>query len=269
MSDIYAIGDIQGCFDSLQGLLALLPLRPEDELWLTGDLVNRGPKSADVLRWCMEQGDRVKVVLGNHDLHLLSAASGNRKRKAKDTFDDVLNAEDREELLAWLRRQPLAHLQGDYLMVHAGLHPTWTLGKAMKLAGECEAAIAEGTWYSAWKHSRPDPPVWSEALRGKERLASALSVLVGIRTLHADGRLNTHFAGPPAAAPVGSVPWFSSSNCEATVLFGHWAALGLHLGATHIGLDTGCVWGDRLTAVRLRDRAVFHQPSLEARRPIS
>jgi bis(5'-nucleosyl)-tetraphosphatase (symmetrical) len=268
LSDIYAIGDVQGCFDSLQALLAALPIKGKDKIWLCGDLVNRGPKSAEVLRWCMEEGKRVKVVLGNHDLHLLSAAAGTREIKSKDTFGDVLAAVDRDELLGWLRRQPLAHLEGDHLMVHAGLHPTWSLALAMKLASECESAIQSDNWHSAWKLSRPDPPGWSDELQGKERLAAALSVLVGIRTLYADGRLNTAYAGPPKDAPDGSHPWFSSSNCDATVVFGHWAALGLYVGTSHLGLDTGCVWGNKLTAIRLRDRAVFHQPALEDRRAI-
>ncbi len=269
MAEVYAIGDVQGCFDTLQALVSSLPLKPDDKIWLCGDLVNRGPKSADVLRWCMEQGKRVKVVLGNHDLHLLAAAAGTRKRKPKDTFDDVLEASDREELLDWLKHQPLAYQEGDHLMVHAGLHPTWSLAKTMRLAGECEAAIQDDRWHAAWKLSRPEPPAWSDSLRGKERLAAAFSVLCGIRTIYPDGRLNTEFAGHPDNAPAGTLPWFSSSNCAATVVFGHWAALGVHIDSSHLGLDTGCVWGGKLTAVRLRDRALFYHPALENRRAIS
>tara|TARA_R110002096_G_scaffold434832_4_gene658182 strand:+ start:15725 stop:16534 length:810 start_codon:yes stop_codon:yes gene_type:complete len=265
VSDVYAIGDVQGCFDSLEALVAALPIQPADTIWLCGDLVNRGPKSAEVLRWCMGQGERVKVVLGNHDLHLLSAAAGSRKIKSKDTFGDVLAANDRDELLGWLREQPLARLEGDYLMVHAGVHPMWSLQTAMQLASECEAAIQGGDWLAAWKRSRPQPPQWSNELVGTERVAAAFSILVGVRTLHASGRLNTEFTGPPSNAPHGSLPWYLRSKLGVTSVFGHWAALGLHLGASHIGLDTGCVWGDKLTAVRLRDRAVFHQPALEAR----
>ncbi|MCP4445307.1 MAG: symmetrical bis(5'-nucleosyl)-tetraphosphatase [Myxococcales bacterium] len=268
MSEIYAIGDVQGCFESLQALLKQLPLQDEDRIWLCGDLVNRGPMSAEVLRWAMAQGERLRVVLGNHDLHLLSAAAGKRKAKARDTFQDVLDADDREELLGWLVRQPLAVREGEYLMVHAGLHPSWMAEPVLSIAKQCEDALQSGMWHAAWKRSRPIPPVWCESLEDTDRIASALSVLVGVRAVYADGRLETGFTGPPEQCPDGARPWFEDSSCDATVIFGHWAALGLHIGEKHVGLDTGCVWGDRLTAMRLSDRAIFHQPSLESRRAI-
>ncbi len=263
MAEIYAIGDVQGCFDSLQALLKQLPLNKEDRLWLCGDLVNRGPKSAEVLRWAMSQGRRVQVVLGNHDLHLLSAAAGKRKSKARDTFQDVLDASDCDELLGWLRAQPLAYQEGDYLMVHAGVHPSWSAKQVLKVASECERALRDDSWHSAWKRSRSTPPPWSDSLSGKDRLASALSILVGVRTLSKGGELDAEFTGHPDQSPDRVRPWFAHTECEATVVFGHWAALGLYIDERHLGLDTGCVWGGQLTAMRLRDRAVFQQPAIE------
>ena len=267
MGEIYVIGDVQGCYDSLMALLAQLPLEPADALWLCGDLVNRGPKSAEVLRWAMAQGSRVQVVLGNHDLHLLSAAAGARKVKSRDTFQDVLEADDRADLLAWLQSRPLAHHEHDYLMVHAGVHPQWSLEQTLSLADECEVALRDERWKAAWKLSRPTPPIWSSELRGKERLAAALSVLVGVRTLYDDGRLETQFTGAPEDCPAGAKPWFAQGRCETTVVFGHWAALGLLMTSSHIGIDTGCVWGHQLTAVRLSDRQVYQQPAIDERLP--
>jgi bis(5'-nucleosyl)-tetraphosphatase (symmetrical) len=261
----YVIGDIQGCFDSLQALLAQLRLQSDDRLWLCGDLVNRGPKSVDVLRWAMQQGDSLVSVLGNHDLHLLAASLGARKAKARDTFQDVLQADDCDVLLGWLQERPFLHRDGDYLLVHAGLHPTWSVALASELAAECERAVRANRWIDAWTGSRPTPPVWSSGLRGDARLASAMSVLVGVRTVYSDGRIDTKFAGPPQKRPAGSEPWYQSRDDDQTVIFGHWAALGLHLEDKHIGLDTGCVWGGALTAIRLEDRKRFTQPALEQR----
>ncbi len=261
----YVIGDIQGCYDSLQALLAQLRLGSSDRVWLCGDLVNRGPKSAEVVRWAMAQGDSLTAVLGNHDMHLLSAALGARKKKARDTFQDVLAADDREQLLAWLRELPFIHRDGDFLLVHAGLHPSWSVELAASLAAECELALHSGRWLKAWSKSSPRPAAWSDALSGDERLASIMSVLMGVRTVYADGRIETEFAGPPAERPAGSKPWYEDRVDKETIIFGHWAALGLHLEDKQIGLDTGCVWGNALTAIRLEDRKLFHQPALESR----
>ena len=261
----YAIGDIQGCYDSLQALLEQLDLQSNDRLWLCGDLVNRGPKSAEVLRWAIAQGDALVSVLGNHDLHLLAAAEGARLAKPRDTFRDVLEADDRELLLDWLRRRPFVQREDGHLLVHAGLHPTWNLETATGLAQECQAAMAAGSWLEAWNASRPQPPPWSASLVGTERLASAMSILVGVRVLHPDGRIDVDYAGPVQHRPKNTEPWFASRTDSETLVFGHWAALGLHLGERALGLDTGCVWGNTLTAIRLEDRKVFSQPALESR----
>jgi bis(5'-nucleosyl)-tetraphosphatase (symmetrical) len=259
----YAIGDIQGCYQSLQALLEKLELEAEDRLWLCGDLVNRGPASAEVLRWAMGQGDSLVAVLGNHDLHLLAAAAGARAFKKRDSFQDVLEADDRETLLSWLRSRPFAHREGGHFLVHAGLHPAWSVDQASELASECMQAMQSGSWLDAWTASRPSPPLWSANLVGQERLACAMSVLVGVRTLYADGRLETNYAGPPGQKPAGTTPWFEGRADEETIVFGHWAALGLRVEEKLLGLDTGCVWGHALTAIRLEDRKVFTQPALE------
>ncbi len=263
MPEIYVIGDVQGCHESLRALVDKLSLGNKDRLWFCGDLVNRGPASAKVLRWVMKQGPRAQVVLGNHDLHLLAAAAGQRKLKQRDTFQDVLEAEDRKDLLRWLRKQPLAHHEKGVLMVHAGVHPQWSLKQTLTLAEKCSAAVQDQSWLDAWKLSRPTPPTWSAELQGNARIAAALSILVGMRTLYRDGRLENDYTGHPDNRPKGTDAWFTRGHCDATIVFGHWAALGLHLGKTRIGIDTGCVWGGKLTAIRLSDRKVFQQASLE------
>lgn len=260
---IYAIGDVQGCFQSLQALLAQLPLSDDDKIWLCGDLVNRGPHSLEVLRWVKSQGDRVVTVLGNHDLHLLAAAAGTRKLKSRDTFSDVLAAPDCEELLAWLRTRPLVHREANFLLVHAGLHPDWSMDQCCALASECERALREDRWLDAWAATRQGPQSWSSELVGDARMAAVLSILVSVRTIDERGTLNADFTGHPSIRPKGSQPWFELCDQDETIVFGHWAALGLYLSDRFLGIDTGCVWGGELTAVRLGDRKVFRQPALE------
>lgn len=260
----YAIGDVQGCYDSLEALVAQIKFEPDkDTIWLAGDMVNRGPKSAEVLRWVMAQGDAVVCVLGNHDLHLLAAAEGARKQKKRDTFNDILDAPDCDLLLAWLRKRPLLHRANQHLLVHAGLHPDWSLDLAESLAAEAQTAIRTGAWLGAWKQTRPTPPAWSTSLQAEERIACALSVFTSIRTVYDDNRLCTDFAGPAAQCPSDVSPWFDHRSDKETIVFGHWAALGLYVTKRAIGVDTGCVWGNKLTAVRLEDRTVFSQPAID------
>lgn len=261
----YVIGDIQGCFATLERLLEKIEYDPaKDRLWLAGDLVNRGPSSLSVLRWARKQGDAVTTVLGNHDLHLLAAATGLRKRKPQDTLEDVLFARDRVELIDWLRRQPLVHREGGFTLVHAGLHPTWSAARAAELGAEVEAALRGDDWVEVLRkiYRRKRRP-WSEELTGTKRLRSILSVLITVRCVHGDGAL-CDFSGPPARAPEGCVPWFErrpvrprSAGPDDEILFGHWALLGHRIGKGWIALDTGCVWGGKLTAFRLEDREVF------------
>jgi bis(5'-nucleosyl)-tetraphosphatase (symmetrical) len=266
----FAIGDIQGCMSSLDRLLSLIDFqRSRDRLWLVGDLVNRGPRSLDVLRWARELGDRVQLVLGNHDLHLLSRAAGAATEKKRDTLDEVLAARDADKLLDWLRGQPLLHVDGKLAMVHGGLHPRWTIDDSLARAAEIEAQLRAPTWraFLAQVQAHGSVPRWDDKLGGGDRYRAILAYLVRARTLKPDGRVEDTFDGPPAQAPAGCVPWFAFPDAAwktHTVVFGHWAALGLDLGPHHIGLDTGCVWGKSLTAMRLDDRMVFQVKSVEA-----
>lgn len=265
----YAIGDVHGCFDTLQALLRRIGHDPrQDRLWMVGDLVNRGPKSLAVLRWAAELGDgRLVCVLGNHDLHLLSRAEGLSKPKRKDTLAEVFDAPDRDDLLAWLRTRPLVHREGGHVLVHAGLFPDWTPGRAEELARETEARLRK----------REDRKLlasidvkieerWKEGLHLEDRTRVALAGFAKLRTVRADGRLCADFSGPPREAPRGCVPWYSAPgrrSAEATVIFGHWAALGLHLEKGVAGLDSGCVWGEALTALRVDDGRIFQVPARE------
>jgi bis(5'-nucleosyl)-tetraphosphatase (symmetrical) len=262
----FAIGDIQGCMESLERLLALIEFRPDrDSLWLVGDLVNRGPRSLDVLRWARANAGSVTCVLGNHDLHLLARASGAPPRR-RDTLDDVLAAPDRDELIDWLRTRPLVHIEGQWLMVHAGLHPSWTADLARQLAAEVEAELAGPRWRELVTIEGPSAQ-WRPDLEGVPRWRAILSYLVRARTCFADGRLEPSFDGPPAQAPAGCIPWFDLPGARwrsHVPVFGHWAALGLDVAADHVALDSGCVWGRTLSAIRLDDRAVFQVKAVDS-----
>jgi bis(5'-nucleosyl)-tetraphosphatase (symmetrical) len=257
----YAVGDIQGCFLTLLRLLDAIRFDPpRDTLWLVGDLVNRGPRSVEVLRWARGLGESVVTVLGNHDLHLLERALGSRKAKPGDTVGPVLEAPDGAELIGWLRTRPLLHREGRYLLVHAGLQPGWGVEDALAAARDVEAAIAgpDAPEVLSFLHQR-DVPAWGPMLSRTERHAIALRTFVLMRTCRADGRL-CGGTGPPGEASPGCRPWFDHEpwrSGDATVVCGHWAALGLRLRQNLLAIDTGCVWGGQLTAVRLEDRALF------------
>jgi bis(5'-nucleosyl)-tetraphosphatase (symmetrical) len=261
----YAIGDVQGCASELKRLLARLKFDAKsDRVWLVGDLVNRGPRSLETLRMVKELGDAATSVLGNHDLHLLSCAFGARQAKGGDTFTDVLEARDRDELIEWLVARPLLHREGDYVMVHAGLHPTWTASQAEGLADELEQALrADPAKTLTTLRAQEAPPRWTHTLRGPDRLRAIAAVLTRIRSCTSDGTMCA-FSGPPKQAPHGCRPWFEWPGAyaeEVTVVCGHWAALGLHIEPHVIATDTGCVWGQQLTAVRLDDGEVFQEPA--------
>lgn len=258
----YAIGDIQGCYDEMRRLLDTIGFDPaQDRLWLVGDLVNRGPQSPEVLRYLRGLGDRAIAVLGNHDLHLLVVAAGVRKPHRGDTLDALLEAPDRDDLLDWLRRQRLMHAGEGYAMVHAGLLPQWSIAQALALAREVETAL-QGADYGEFLNCMygNTPAQWRDDLKGYDRLRVIVNAMTRLRLCTPDGVMEfTHKTGL-TDAPAGYLPWFdvpgrASSNTP--VLFGHWAALGLTLRPDILGLDSGCVWGRRLTAVRLEDRRVF------------
>ena len=258
----YAIGDIQGCYDEMRRLLDTIGFDPtQDRLWLVGDLVNRGPQSPEVLRYLRSLGDRAISVLGNHDLHLLVVAAGVRKPHRGDTLDALLAAPDRDELLDWLRRQRLMHAGEGYAMVHAGLLPQWSIAQALALAREVETALQGADYGEFLNHMYGNTPVqWRDDLAGYDRLRVIVNAMTRLRLCTPEGVMEfTHKTGL-ADAPAGYLPWFDvpgRASSDTPVLFGHWAALGLLLRQDALGLDSGCVWGRRLTAVRLEDRRVF------------
>jgi bis(5'-nucleosyl)-tetraphosphatase (symmetrical) len=264
----YAIGDIQGCKASLDRLLALIDFAPErDTLWLTGDLVNRGPRSLDVLHWARAQGDAVVTILGNHDLHLLARVAGATGEKKRDTLDDVLGAADRDALIDWLRTRPVAYVEDDHVLIHAGLHPSWSVADTLGYARELEHELAGPGWRTFMADSGGKSPAWNPRLAGGERWRALLAYFVRARMLDGDSRTVPDYDGPPAGAPAGTTPWFAVPDARwitHTAVFGHWAALGLDVGKHHIGLDTGCVWGKSLTAIRLDDRKVFQVKAVES-----
>jgi len=257
----YAIGDIQGCFTSLRHLLDRISFQSHtDRIWLVGDLVNRGPDSLATLRFIKNLGAAAQPILGNHDLFLLAAAEGIVSLRPKDTIQDILTADDRADLIEWLRHLPLHHREGTFFMVHAGLLPQWTIDDATQYAREVET-ILSGPDYRTFLHHLFHGPTtpWNSSLNGMERLTSIARVLTRIRTCTSSGELSS-FSGPPENTPVGHMPWFHVPNrrsADAVIITGHWAALGLRLEANHLAIDSGCVWGRQLTAVRLEDRAVF------------
>jgi bis(5'-nucleosyl)-tetraphosphatase (symmetrical) len=249
----YAIGDVQGCCKSLERLLGKLDLRSSDRLWFVGDLVNRGPYNVEVLRLLRSLGKRAVVVLGNHDLHLLMRAARLSKEKKRDTLDDVLHARDCEELIDWLKMRPLVHREKRWLLVHAGILPRWSAEAAVGWAERVERSLRAGRL--------------EELREERTRESEAARVFTRIRLVRTDGELS-EFAGPPKEAPRGFLPWFDHprrKSRDVTVVFGHWSALGLHVSEDAIGLDTGCVWGRSLTAIRLEDGEIFMQKSLEAK----
>lgn len=265
----YAIGDIQGCFDSFQALLRGIGFREaDDRLWLAGDLVNRGPKSLEVLRWARAHDERVTAVLGNHDLHALARAAGVLPKKKNDTLAKLLEASDGAELIDWLRRRQMMHVSGEHAMVHAGLHPAWSVEDAAALAREIETMLRADSWQAAMPALVTGPVLpWSAELTGSARLRTATSIFSRLRMFRPDGTMCEEYSGPPGAAPDSYTPWFAWPGArwrgQCRVIFGHWAALGLRLTKDIIALDTGCVWGNSLTAFRLDDGAIFQVPAAE------
>ncbi|TAK77056.1 MAG: symmetrical bis(5'-nucleosyl)-tetraphosphatase [Gammaproteobacteria bacterium] len=259
----YAIGDVQGCFAPLQHLLAHISFDPaQDTLWFTGDLVNRGPQSLEVLRFVKTLGDKHKTVLGNHDLHLLAVAYGVRTLHPADTLDAILTAPDREELIDWLRHRPLLHEDQEYVMTHAGLAPEWDREQARLLAQEVEVVLRSETpalFLEQMYGNKPDR--WDDQLTGIERLRCITNYFTRMRFCDADGRLDLNYKGDMAGKPKDLIPWFevkNRANADVKIIFGHWAALDGKADAPNVyPLDTGCVWGNCLTALRLEDKKRF------------
>jgi bis(5'-nucleosyl)-tetraphosphatase (symmetrical) len=259
---IYAIGDIQGCYAELQQLLDQIRFDPtHDTLWFVGDLVNRGPDSLQVLRLVKSFGDRAITVLGNHDLHLLAVATGVAELHRSDTLNELLNAPDRDDLLAWLRQQPLLHAEDGYVLVHAGLLPQWSVKQAIGLAREVEQVLRSDNYAAFFEHMYGNSPRgWNNDLGGYKRLRVITNALTRMRICTPQGEMDFKFKGEVEKIPAGYMPWFDlpkRKNQDATVIFGHWSALGLKLTPNIIALDTGCLWGGPMTAIRLDDRKIF------------
>jgi bis(5'-nucleosyl)-tetraphosphatase (symmetrical) len=254
----FAIGDIQGCYTQFSRLLDKMHFDPgADRLWLVGDLVNRGPGSLQVLRLVRSLGEAATVVLGNHDLYLLMIDAGFRKRSKDDTLACILEAPDREELLDWLAHRSMLHVEGDYVMVHAGMPPGWSVAQARALAAEVEHVLRGLQRTSFLLNLQGDKPDrWSDELQGWERLRFIVNALTRMRFCTTGGRLALSPKGPPESAPAGTLPWYrvpGRLSKTHTVVCGHWSALGFYREEGLIALDSGCVWGGKLTAVRLED----------------
>lgn len=271
----YAIGDLQGCYLELMELLDLVNFDKEsDDLWFTGDLVNRGPQSLECLRFVKENNHI--TVLGNHDLHLLAVAVKQGKLRHKDTLDEILRAPDRDELLDWLLHRPLIYQDNKlgYTMVHAGLSPQWEIEQAVRCAGEVEALLCGGGHEEFFSHMYGDlPDNWSEHLQEWDRLRYITNCLTRIRYCDPDGRLTLKEKGPPGTQASSYIPWFTVAQRKTRgdkIIFGHWATLRLgeqqdFTVANVYPLDGGCVWGGNLMALRLEDASYFQVPSRQYR----
>jgi bis(5'-nucleosyl)-tetraphosphatase (symmetrical) len=257
---IWMIGDLQGCCSPLDDLLRHPDIAgdPDARFWFAGDLINRGPQSLATLRRVIALGDRAISVLGNHDLHLLAVAAGVRKLTKSDTLQEILNAPDRDDLLNWLRTRPLAHFDQGHLLVHAGTLAKWDTAKTLKLAGEVQTALRGDNWRRALEKMYGNEPVnWKDGFKGGKRLRVVINALTRMRLCTPSGLMEFNTKVTPGAWPSGLVPWFDVPNRatrNVTVVFGHWSTLGLLMRPNVICLDTGCVWGGQLTAMRLHDR---------------
>ena len=264
----YAIGDLQGCFDPLKRLLDTIDFAPDrDRLWFVGDLVNRGPQSLEILRFVKELGAAAVTVLGNHDLHLVMQGAGYGKASKEDTLEAILTAPDRDELLGWLRSLPLFHVEGGWGMVHAGLLPSWDVAKAQALSDEVSAALTAPNYIDFLANMwGSEPDAWRDDLAGWDRLRVVVNAMTRMRFVTLEGRMEFRAPGakgPPERGPAGCVPWFDAphrQSADHAILCGHWSALGLRLTDKLLALDSGCLWGGSLTAVRLEDRRVFQMP---------
>ncbi|GAA5317084.1 MAG: symmetrical bis(5'-nucleosyl)-tetraphosphatase [Candidatus Pelagadaptatus aseana] len=261
----YAVGDIQGCLTPLQCLLEKVAFNPEkDRLWVAGDLVNRGPDSLGTLRYLYNMRACLTVVLGNHDLHLLAVAHHQRALNRQDTLDEILDAPDGKELLEWLRQQPLVHHDSElgFTMVHAGIPPQWDIRKALKRSRRVEKYL-QGPKFKRFLREMygNHPSKWRSTLHGMKRLRVITNYFTRMRLCTADGRLDLSHKGSPKNAPKGYAPWFEHKKRKTRkdkIIFGHWAALEGQTGTKNIyALDTGCVWGGKLTMMRLEDEVLF------------
>ncbi|MGZ5052522.1 MAG: symmetrical bis(5'-nucleosyl)-tetraphosphatase [Methylobacter sp.] len=270
---IYAIGDIQGCFDELLRLLDAISFNEHtDQLWFAGDLVNRGPKSLETLRFVKSLGDAAVTVLGNHDLHLLAASCAPKIARKKDSLLPVLEAPDCDELIGWLRCQPLFHYNDEFCLLHAGLPPQWDFKKTQKMASLVEKVLRGPDFRVFLKQMYGDKPnVWTSDLKGIERLRFIVNCFTRMRYCDAHGRMDFIHNGPPGSQPKNLMPWFEApkrKNASMRIVFGHWSSLGYYEGSNCYGIDTGCLWGGQLTALKLGEQVErFSVDCPEAKKP--
>jgi len=257
MSKIFAVGDVQGCAPSLKTLLKKLPKK--SKLIFLGDLVNRGPDSLGALRQLksLQESGRAECILGNHDLHLLAIDAGLRKTKGLDTVDAILNAPDRKELIGWIRKRPMALSNGRVLTVHAGVLPQWDLQQTIECAQEVEKALRGKSYKDFLANMYGNTPnKWSNSLKGYERLRLITNTLTRMRFCTPSGQMEFESKEGLENGPKGYVPWFKApkrKTADTLIYFGHWSTLGLLRHDNVIGLDTGCVWGGKLTAIEVSE----------------
>jgi len=256
---IYAIGDIQGCFDELLRLLDTIAFNEQsDQLWFAGDLVNRGPKSLETLRFVKSLGDAAVTVLGNHDLHLLAASCAPKIARKKDSLLPILEAPDSDELIHWLRHRPLFYFNDDFCLLHAGVPPQWDFKRTQKMAMLAEQALRSVDYQVFLKQMYGNKPnIWSSDLKGFNRLRFIVNCFTRMRYCDADGRLDFIHSGPLGSQPKNLVPWFDApkrKSMDMRIIFGHWSALGYHEGPNCYAIDTGCLWGGQLTALKLGEQ---------------
>ncbi len=252
----YAIGDIQGCYDDLLRLLDKIKFdKKKDRLWFVGDLVNRGPKSLETLRFIKSLGHSAITVLGNHDLHLLAVACHHSPMRSKDTLNPILQAKDRDELLLWLRHRPLFYYDNDFCLLHAGLPPQWDFVTAKKMAMNVEKELRSKHYTTFLKQMYGNQPdCWSDKLKGIEQLRFTVNCFTRMRFCDAKGRLDFHYSGKVGSQPKHLIPWFELAHRKTKhlkIIFGHWSALGYQQKNNCYGIDTGCLWGGQLTALKL------------------
>lgn len=265
--NIWMIGDLQGCNTELQHLLAHPEISndPSCRFWFTGDLVNRGPDSLGTLRTVMALGERAVTVLGNHDLHLLALAAGVRKPSKSDTLDDIIRAPDSQDIIDWLRHRPMAHFEHNHLMVHAGVLAKWSVKKVLGLAAEVEAVLRGPDWKKFLEGMYGNEPArWKDKFEGSKRLRVIVNALTRLRMCTWQGHMEFSHKGAPVTTSE-LVPWFDVPNRatrDVTIVFGHWSTLGLMVRPDAICLDTGCIWGRQLTAMRLSDHRLLQIPRL-------
>jgi bis(5'-nucleosyl)-tetraphosphatase (symmetrical) len=257
----YAIGDIQGCFHAFTALLARLQFDAKrDKLWLVGDLINRGSGSLEVLRWCYQHQNSIKIVLGNHDLHALAVAHQFKKANKSDTLQALFDAPDSDALLTWLRHQPLMVAENNYVMVHAGLLPQWTIAQALSHAREVESALQADSYHDFFANMYGNVPnQWQDDLAGFDRLRVITNAMTRMRVCTPAGAMEFSFKGELQDVPIGYTPWFDAPNRQsqsAQIICGHWSALGLRQRNNVYALDTGCLWGGQLTAMCLETQEI-------------